>query len=70
MNTGWRTISPSGRADWVGFTDIYWLSALVPDARGKPDSDFRSLGNGLYRIRRRDYQRMMPPYMEYWQKAA
>ena len=43
------TISPSGRADWIGFTDIYWLSALVPDARGKPDSDFRSLGNGLYR---------------------
>ena len=30
----------------------------------------RQLGNGLYRIRRRDYQRMTPPYMEYWQKAA
>lgn len=30
----------------------------------------RQLGNGLYRIRRRDYQRMIPPYMDYWQKAA
>ena len=43
------TISPGGRADWIGFTDIYWLSALVPDAKGKPDSDFRALSNGLYR---------------------
>lgn len=47
LKTG--TVSPSGRADWIGFTDIYWLSALVPDAKGKTDSDFRSLGNGLYR---------------------
>lgn len=30
----------------------------------------RQLGNGLYRIRRRDYQRMTPPYMDYWQKSA
>jgi len=40
---------------------------------GETDDDrllARQLGNGLYRIRRRDYQRMMPPYMEYWQKAA
>ena len=47
LKTG--TVSPTGRADWIGFTDIYWLSALVPDAKGKTDSDFRSLGNGLYR---------------------
>ncbi|HOB15323.1 MAG TPA: membrane protein insertase YidC [Novosphingobium sp.] len=43
------TVTPGGRADWIGFTDIYWLSALVPDKGSKPDSDFRSLGNGLYR---------------------
>ena len=43
------TVTPGGRADWIGFTDIYWLSALVPDKDSKPDSDFRSLGNGLYR---------------------
>ena len=29
-----------------------------------------TFGNSLYRIRRRDYQRMVPPYMDYWQKAA
>ncbi|OCC25463.1 membrane protein insertase YidC [Croceicoccus estronivorus] len=43
------TVTPSGRADWIGFTDIYWLSALVPDKGTKPDSDFRSLGKNLYR---------------------
>ncbi|MDE2595804.1 MAG: membrane protein insertase YidC [Sphingomonadales bacterium] len=37
-----------GKADWVGFTDVYWMSALIP---GTPpaSSDFRSLGNGIYR---------------------
>ena len=30
----------------------------------------RQLGKGLYRIRRRDCQRMTPPYMDYWRKAA
>ena len=40
---------------------------------GETDDDrllARQLGNGLYRIRRRDYQRMAPPYMDYWQKSA
>ena len=37
-----------GRTDWIGFTDIYWMSALVPDKSGAT-SDFRSLGNGLFR---------------------
>ena len=30
----------------------------------------RQLGKGLYRIRRRDCQRMTLPYMDYWRKAA
>src|SRR6478609_1875885 len=25
-------ISPGGKTDWIGFTDIYWLSALVPQS--------------------------------------
>lgn len=53
--------------DW-----FQWLVAFT-DGFGETDDDrllARQLGNGLYRIRRRDYQRMMPPYMEYWQKAA
>ena len=43
------TITPEGDADWIGFTDIYWLSALVPQPNARPASDFRSLGNGLFR---------------------
>lgn len=49
------------------------LRAALYDGFGETDDDrllARQLGNGLYRIRRRDYQRMTPPYMEYWQKAA
>lgn len=53
--------------DW-----FQWLVAFT-DGCGDTGDDrllARQLGNGLYRIRRRDYQRMTPPYMEYWQKAA
>ena len=53
--------------DW-----FQWLGAFT-DGCGDTGDDrllARQLGNGLYRIRRRDYQRMTPPYMEYWQKAA
>lgn len=42
------TISPAGQANWLGFTDIYWLSALIPADGSKPTSDFRSLGNNLF----------------------
>lgn len=38
-----------GRAHWLGFTDIYWLSALVPQDGSDAQTDFRSLGNGLFR---------------------
>lgn len=42
------TGSGEGRADWIGFTDIYWMSALIP--QGAPaSSGFRSLGGRLYR---------------------
>ena len=53
--------------DW-----FQWLGAFT-DGCGDTGDDrllARQLGNGLYRIRRRDYQRMVPPYMDYWQKAA
>ncbi|WP_353228196.1 membrane protein insertase YidC [Novosphingobium sp.] len=42
-------IVPAGRANWIGFTDIYWLSAMVPDAGTHPTGSYRALGNGLYR---------------------
>jgi YidC/Oxa1 family membrane protein insertase len=40
---------PEGVASWLGFTDQYWLGALVP-GKGETDSvGFRSLGNTLFR---------------------
>ena len=38
-----------GRVDWIGFTDHYWLSALVPQRKTQVSGEFRSLGNSLYR---------------------
>ncbi|MCA0978411.1 membrane protein insertase YidC [Qipengyuania flava] len=42
-------VSPEGTTDWVGFTDIYWLAAMVPDAGAAPEATFRSLGGNTYR---------------------
>ncbi len=42
-------VAPGGKVDWIGFTDIYWLSALVPQDDAVPTSDFRSLGGQKYR---------------------
>ena len=44
-----RKVSPEGATDWIGFTDIYWLAAMVPDAGSAPDSTFRALGGNTYR---------------------
>ena len=41
-------VSNPGKTDWIGFTDIYWMSALVPDKSGAT-SDFRAAGGGVYR---------------------
>ena len=46
------TVSPAGTANWIGFTDIYWLSALIPDtANGaaQPKGDFRNVGPDIFR---------------------
>lgn len=44
-----REASGEGRAHWLGFTDIYWLGALIPQDGSDADADFRSLGNDVYR---------------------
>ncbi len=42
-------VTGSGAANWIGFTDIYWLSALVPQDGAKTTADFRSLGDAKFR---------------------
>lgn len=44
-----RRVSPAGATDWIGFTDIYWLAAMVPQTGAAPDATFRSLGGDAYR---------------------
>ena len=43
-----KTWSPSGSPDWLGFSDRYWLGALVP-AEGAETASFRALGSDLFR---------------------
>jgi YidC/Oxa1 family membrane protein insertase len=33
---------------WIGFTDKYWLTALVPDQRTAVDAGFRKFSSGAY----------------------
>ncbi len=40
---------PEGAASWLGFTDQYWLSALVPGTGETDNVGFRSLGSSLFR---------------------
>ncbi|MBC2666913.1 membrane protein insertase YidC [Novosphingobium flavum] len=42
-----QTVTNEGKPDWVGFTDIYWMSVLVPGQNAQ-GSDFRAIGNGIY----------------------
>ncbi|MFM5948385.1 MAG: membrane protein insertase YidC [Novosphingobium sp.] len=42
-----QTQANSGAPNWIGFTDIYWMSTLIPDKAGAT-SDFRSLGGGIF----------------------
>ncbi|HEY0958446.1 MAG TPA: membrane protein insertase YidC [Novosphingobium sp.] len=42
------TVASTGKTDWIGFTDVYWLSALIPD-KTATESSFRALGGGIYR---------------------
>ncbi|MEL7444586.1 MAG: membrane protein insertase YidC [Pseudomonadota bacterium] len=39
---------PEGSPDWIGFTDRYWLAALVPDGSVE-DAGYRARGNNVFR---------------------
>ena len=42
--------TPEGGApDWLGFSDTYWLSALIPQQGAQATPGFRALGDKLYR---------------------
>jgi len=43
-----QSVTNQGKADWIGFTDVYWMSAIIP-VGSKADSTFRSLGNDIFR---------------------
>lgn len=40
------TLVNDGSTNWVGFTDVYWMSTLIPGTAAT--SDFRGLGNGTF----------------------
>lgn len=42
-----KHLTNEGKPDWLGFTDIYWMSTLIPAAPGG-SGEFWSLGNDLY----------------------
>ncbi len=44
-----RIVKPEGRAGWIGFTDIYWMSVLIPDAKADNNAAFRRTGAQTYR---------------------
>ena len=42
-------IDLGGNTDWIGFTDIYWLSALIAQEGQGADGTFRRAGGDTYR---------------------
>ncbi|MFC0206098.1 membrane protein insertase YidC [Novosphingobium soli] len=43
-----KAVTSPGKADWIGFTDVYWMSALIP-VGAKAEGTFRALGNDVFR---------------------
>jgi YidC/Oxa1 family membrane protein insertase len=44
-----RLVAPEGATGWLGFTDIYWLSVLVPQPGASAEGQFRALGGEHFR---------------------
>ncbi|MEO6389271.1 MAG: membrane protein insertase YidC [Croceibacterium sp.] len=43
------TVKPAGATRWIGYTDIYWLAALIPQDGTQASGEFRALGGEDYR---------------------
>jgi YidC/Oxa1 family membrane protein insertase len=41
-------VTKDGRTDWVGFTDVYWMSTLIPENKVPASADFRTPGRDIY----------------------
>ncbi|MEQ1497592.1 MAG: membrane protein insertase YidC [Novosphingobium sp.] len=44
---GAKLLDNKGKTDWIGFTDIYWMSTLIPE-KTDATSDFRAIGKGVF----------------------
>ncbi|KRA81295.1 membrane protein insertase YidC [Altererythrobacter sp. Root672] len=44
-----KRVPVAGKPAWLGFTDIFWLSVLVPEDGARVESGFQALGNELFR---------------------
>ncbi|MEY4952696.1 MAG: rane protein insertase YidC [Pseudomonadota bacterium] len=42
-----KQVANKGKTDWVGFTDIYWMSTLIPE-KTAASSDFRAMDKGVF----------------------
>ncbi|MXP40605.1 membrane protein insertase YidC [Altererythrobacter soli] len=42
-------VTPGSNPGWLGFTDIYWLAALVPQDGARASADFRALDTESFR---------------------
>lgn len=47
-DAGAKGVDFNGTGGWLGFTDKYWLGALIPDSKSKIDAKFRAGNNDIY----------------------
>ncbi|EIZ80935.1 preprotein translocase subunit YidC [Novosphingobium sp. Rr 2-17] len=43
-----KIVNPEGQTDWIGFTDVYWMSALIPTG-AQAKGTFRALSDHIFR---------------------
>ncbi len=51
----------AGTGGWLGFTDKYWLTALVPDQATAIEAQFRAGANGAYQADFTTRPQLLPP---------